>query len=145
MERKYFLDIIFSDIVLSVRDSSASLQTPVDSHYTWPSVNGFWKRRYLECIFLRLRIHHCQNNLFWKYATKHSFALLAYKNKILEIFFVKENFMFRSIFFINKNDYITWYTKIFIIKYKLDIFKHYIKYQWYSITNTNNSTISYII
>lgn len=145
MERKYFLDIIFSDIVLSVRDSSASLQTPVDSHYTWPSVNGFWKRRYLECIFLRLRIHHCQNNLFWKYATKHSFALLAYKNKILEIFFVKENFMLRSIFFINKNDYITWYTKIFIIKYKLDIFKHYIKYQWYSITNTNNSTISYII
>lgn len=143
MERKYFLDIIFSDIVLSVRDSSASLQTPVDSHYTWPSVNGFWKRRYLECIFLRLRIHHCQNNLFWKYATKHSFALLAYKNKILEIFFVKENFMLRSIFFINKNDYITWYTKIFIIKYKLDIFKHYIKYQWYSITN--NSTISYII
>ena len=117
MERKYFLDIIFSDIVLSVRDSSASLQTPVDSHYTWPSVNGFWKRRYLECIFLRLRIHHCQNNLFWKYATKHSFALLAYKNKILEIFFVKENFMLRSIFFINKNDYITWYTKILIIKY----------------------------
>lgn len=36
-----------------------------------------------------------------------------------------------------------------ILKYlslsTLDIFKHYIKYQWYSITNTNNSTISYII
>lgn len=34
-----------------------------------------------------------------------------------------------------------------ILKYlslsTLDIFKHYIKYQWYSITN--NSTISYII
>lgn len=145
MERKYFLDIIFSDIVLSVRDSSASLQTPVDSHYTWPSVNGFWKRRYLECIFLRLRIHHCQNNLFWKYATKHSFALLAYKNKILEIFFVKENFMLRSIFFINKNDYITWYTKILIIKYTWYIQALYQIPMVYSITNTNNSTISYII
>ena len=145
MERKYFLDIIFSDIVLSVRDSSASLQTPVDSHYTWPSVNGFWKRRYLECIFLRLRIHHCQNNLFWKYATKHSFALLAYKNKILEIFFVKENFMLRSIFFINKNDYIAWYTKILVIKYTWYIQALYQIPMVYSITNTNNSTISYII